>query len=919
VFSSFYTLSETLPTSWNNEPLEGINIGERTAVIYSDNDYGCAWEGDVTCDSVCRENSFEMGVNIATFAMGSSSYDSDNDSLPDSWEISHFGDLIQNPGDDYDHDELTNLQEYQLGTDPTKWDTDGDGVNDGTEVAQGKNPLDPNDQVNAPVIIAPLEITPEKDEYYVGDNLSAKFTIKNESNAPVTFDVLSAGGRLNGWCPSQGCPDFTHRSLTLQSYESYQYEGSLTLTESGNYHFFVAYYIENPTPDEKRLLDENNWNTQVNVGAGLSHADRIKNIDVFRQEPPPPNEVSELKDKVKRELQRKVIFPPYLPDPNSFTNAVATTWASFTSWITQTELIEKYDELYQTGIDYEGLRFKALKDALDSVNIGDIDSAKKYLHRSYTYERASAMSFAAAADVFEKNLEAAQILANGIKDGCEASVKFGLAVTNPVAAKAADYLYIGGDYAVDRILYGQEEAYKNAVVSAAVTVLFNVVPFEDLGGRTIADYTNNRIGKVTFPLLQKLFKNNEQAQFLLSKAVKECGVQIEEAVAEDVAKGIIDELEKIVNMTQAMVKSPVELRVHDSLGNTTGLLNGKVEHGISTSVYGGETVVILYPLDSYYYEVVGTADGVYGFEVTSIKDGETNVFTATNIPTKSGEMHEYAIDWDALSLGEKGVTVKIDSNGDGTFEKTVTSDNVLTQDEFSNNSPVAICKNVIVNGDSDCKGDASINDGSYDPDGNPITIALIPAGPYSLGSTLITLTVTDSFGASNSCSATVTVSGADSDNDGIADCKDNCPNTYNPDQIDSNGNGIGDACDFKKICSYLGNDPKPSILDIDIFKFRGTKGETVTIRIEANPPPGSGKRVTLILTDKIKGTVLLKLDRSVLPNEITAKLPATGEYLITVAEQLLIAKGERYRGGYCLTLKARPETYQTLAPALWVE
>jgi hypothetical protein len=164
------------------------------------------------------------------------------------------------------------------------------------------------------------------------------------------------------------------------------------------------------------------------------------------------------------------------------------------------------------------------------------------------------------------------------------------------------------------------------------------------------------------------------------------------------------------------------------------------------------------------------------------------------------------------------------------------------------------------------------------------------------------------------------IADTDSDTDGIANCNDNCPNTYNPDQLDGNGNGIGDACDFKKICSYLGNDPKPSIPDIDIFKFRGTKGETVTIRIEANPPEaGSGKRVTLILTDKIKGTVLLKLDRSVLPNEITAKLPATGEYLITVAEQPLIAKGEKYRGAYCLTLGTTTDNYKTLAPAFWVE
>ncbi len=80
-------------------------------------------------------------------------------------------------------------------------------------------------------------------------------------------------------------------------------------------------------------------------------------------------------------------------------------------------------------------------------------------------------------------------------------------------------------------------------------------------------------------------------------------------------------------------------------------------------------------------------------------------------------------------------------------------------------------------------GTASIDNGSYDPDGDPITIVQIPAGPYSLGSTLVTLTVTDSIGASSSCTGTVTIVGIDSDNDGVPDCKDNCPNTYNPDQL----------------------------------------------------------------------------------------------------------------------------------------
>lgn len=37
----------------------------------------------------------------------------------------------------------------------------------------------------------------------------------------------------------------------------------------------------------------------------------------------------------------------------------------------------------------------------------------------------------------------------------------------------------------------------------------------------------------------------------------------------------------------------------------------------------------------------------------------------------------------------------------------------------------------------------------------------------------------------------------DSDNDGIPDDEDNCPFDHNPDQKDSNGNGIGDICDLE--------------------------------------------------------------------------------------------------------------------------
>jgi hypothetical protein len=142
------------------------------------------------------------------------------------------------------------------------------------------------------------------------------------------------------------------------------------------------------------------------------------------------------------------------------------------------------------------------------------------------------------------------------------------------------------------------------------------------------------------------------------------------------------------------------------------------------------------------------------------------------------------------------------------------------------------------------------------------------------------------------------------------------------------GDGIDVAFDnvavtvIKKatLCSILGNDPKPSILDQDIFKFNGVKGESVTIRLNDEPPgAGSGKRASLMLTAKIPGVLFIKTDIGVLPNEITCTLPATGEYLIIVAEQPKIAKGERYRGAYCLSLEASQATMQTLKSSLRVE
>jgi len=138
------------------------------------------------------------------------------------------------------------------------------------------------------------------------------------------------------------------------------------------------------------------------------------------------------------------------------------------------------------------------------------------------------------------------------------------------------------------------------------------------------------------------------------------------------------------NSQQITILSPCDLLIYDSEGRMTGLTSGEIKEEIPFSVYyeGSHSIFIPFPTSSYRYLVLGTDSGTYGLTINSNTEGATTFFTAIYIPISTSEVHQYTIDWDALSQGKNGVTLQIDANGDGYFERIITSDNELTGYEF---------------------------------------------------------------------------------------------------------------------------------------------------------------------------------------------------------------------------------------------
>jgi hypothetical protein len=132
-----------------------------------------------------------------------------------------------------------------------------------------------------------------------------------------------------------------------------------------------------------------------------------------------------------------------------------------------------------------------------------------------------------------------------------------------------------------------------------------------------------------------------------------------------------------MNHILAFTCSPADVRIRDSEGRVTGVVDGLVVEEVPGSVYMDGVVVCFSPDSSLVYETVGQSQGAYGLVLERVTAGKQVTIIATEMSTTMGATHRYSVDWDAVAAGRDGVAVAIDDNGDGTYETSVTTGSEL--------------------------------------------------------------------------------------------------------------------------------------------------------------------------------------------------------------------------------------------------
>jgi 3',5'-cyclic AMP phosphodiesterase CpdA len=222
------------------------------------------------------------------------------------------------------------------------------------------------------------------------------------------------------------------------------------------------------------------------------------------------------------------------------------------------------------------------------------------------------------------------------------------------------------------------------------------------------------------------------------------------------------------------LNSPGELRVYGSDGKVTGLVDGEMKSEIPYSLYVPETeTVFLFGdmkqdiTEGIKTQVVGSYSATYdlSFSLQENEEEKARVF-ADDIPTDSKTTHQFSVNWQTLSEGDRGVNVQFDENADGQFEKSLDYGSLVTANlllaDAGNDYTGIEGSEIAFDGSNSSSSGSSIVLYEWDFDNNGIydLSSIVPTASHIYGDDYvgkISLRITDNLGATAFDSADITI------------------------------------------------------------------------------------------------------------------------------------------------------------------